>query len=43
MIDIKDKLLDVLKADTQTMALLGGTAADPRLYAYYQGKAAITA
>jgi hypothetical protein len=42
MIDIKDKLLDVLRADAQLMALLGGTPADPRLYANYQRKASVS-
>lgn len=39
MIDIKDKLLDVLRADTALMTILGGTPADPRIYPYYEGKA----
>lgn len=42
MIDIKDKLLDVLRADTAFMALTGGTVAAPRIYPYYEGKAEIT-
>lgn len=43
MIDIKDKLLDVLRADTALMAIIGGTPADPRIYAYYEGQATISA
>lgn len=43
MIDIKDKILDVLRADTALMGLLGGTAADPRVYPYYEGQAIVNA
>lgn len=42
MIDIKDKLLDVARADTTLRTLLGGTLNDPRIYPYYTGKAEIT-
>lgn len=41
MQDIKDKLLDVARADTALMTLLGGTATDPRIYPYYEGKAEV--
>lgn len=43
MIDIKDKIVDILRADTALMAIIGGTAADPRVYPYYEGHANVNA
>ena len=40
--EIRLKLLDVLRADTTLQTLMGGTAADSRIYPYYRGQASIT-
>lgn len=42
MDDILQKLQDVLRDDATLQTLLGGTAADPRVYLYYLAEALIT-
>lgn len=40
MDDIKDKLVDVLRTDLPMQQMLGGTPQAPRVYPYYEPKAA---